>query len=165
MGPRYLDRNLPSLRAAAEAKAAANNASITDAPWQQPGLAQMASAALAVLARNSAAHASATRPHGPGFLLMIEAASIDKQAHACDAQRMLGDLLELQQTLGAVAAWTAVHAPDTAIVVTSDHATGGYDVYGSVDTDAFRAAARQPNAANASAARLQTISTYAMQSL
>ena len=119
---------MPSLRTAAEAAAAAKNATIADPPWQQPGLAQMASAALAVLARNSAAHASSARPHGPGFLLMVEAASIDKQAHACDAQRMLGDLLELQQTLGAVAAWTAVHAPDTAIVVTSDHATGGYDV-------------------------------------
>jgi alkaline phosphatase len=44
------------------------------------------------------------------------------------------------QTIGAVAEWCRINAPDTLIVVTSDHATGGYDVYGSVDTDAFRAA-------------------------
>jgi alkaline phosphatase/predicted AlkP superfamily pyrophosphatase or phosphodiesterase len=152
----YLDRNVPSLRAAAAAAAGAAE----DPAWEQPGLAQMASAALSVLARHTASH-----PNRPGFLLMVEAASIDKQAHSCDTQRMLGDLLELQQTIGAVAAWCAEHAPDTAIVVTSDHATGGFDVYGSVDTDAFRAASLNGSSAEGSEtfaheAQLAAISTY-----
>eukprot|EP01063_Lacrimia_lanifica_P001338 TRINITY_DN1066_c0_g1_i2.p1 TRINITY_DN1066_c0_g1~~TRINITY_DN1066_c0_g1_i2.p1 ORF type:complete len:1057 (+),score=278.65 TRINITY_DN1066_c0_g1_i2:71-3241(+) len=96
----------------------------------QPSLPAMATAALDVLHRGPDDH----------FYLMVEAASIDKQAHSCDSARMLGDSLELQETLVVLEEELARRGilDETLIVVTSDHATGGYDVYGTVDTDVAR---------------------------
>eukprot|EP01059_Diplonema_ambulator_P031185 TRINITY_DN5661_c0_g1_i1.p1 TRINITY_DN5661_c0_g1~~TRINITY_DN5661_c0_g1_i1.p1 ORF type:complete len:992 (+),score=227.26 TRINITY_DN5661_c0_g1_i1:118-3093(+) len=93
----------------------------------QPGLPAMALAALDVLRKGA----------DDRFYLMVEAASIDKMAHACDYSRMISDTLELQETVIAVQEWLAEKgiADDTLILVTSDHATGGYDVYGTVNTD------------------------------
>ena len=66
---------------------------------------------------------------------MSEAASIDKQMHALDYDRALGDLLVLDATIKA----TLIHLKEigelenTLVVVTSDHGHG-FDVFGSADT-------------------------------
>lgn len=58
-----------------------------------------------------------------GFMLMSEAASIDKQMHSLDYHRSLGELLELDATVNA----TLRHLEEigeldnTLVVVTADH--------------------------------------------
>ncbi|KAL5353804.1 hypothetical protein ACLOAV_001846 [Pseudogymnoascus australis] len=70
-----------------------------------------------------------------GFFLMSEAASIDKQMHALDYDRALGDLLELDDTVAAtIARLTELGIlENTLVIVTADHGHG-FDVYGSADT-------------------------------
>jgi alkaline phosphatase/predicted AlkP superfamily pyrophosphatase or phosphodiesterase len=142
----YIDRHLQPLR---EAEGGVN----LEGHPEQPGLQQMALSALDVL------HRKAVRG-GSGFYLMVEGASIDKQAHACDTHRMLTELIELQQTIGAVLEWVKEHAPDTLVVVTSDHSTGGFDVYGSIDTDGWNGAGNDTNSAEETEQRLGTIRKY-----
>lgn len=70
-----------------------------------------------------------------GFFLMSEAASIDKQMHALDYDRALGDLLELDDTVRAtIEHLEAIGAlEDTLVLVTADHGHG-FDVFGNADT-------------------------------
>lgn len=91
-----------------------------------PGLKEMTLKAVDVL------H---TRGGDKGFFLMAEAASIDKQMHALDYDRALGDLLELDDTVKAtVAKLTEMGIlEETLIVVSADHGHG-FDVFGSADT-------------------------------
>jgi alkaline phosphatase len=70
--------------------------------------------------------------HSPsGFYLMVEGASIDKRAHAADAERMIWDVIELDRAVQVAldfAARTngdADPANDTLVIVTADHETGG----------------------------------------
>ena len=75
------------------------------------------------------------RSQDKGWLIMSEAASIDKMMHALDYDRALGELLELDDTISA----SIKHLEEigelenTLIVVTADHGHG-FDVMGSVDT-------------------------------
>ncbi|KAI1370400.1 alkaline phosphatase-like protein [Hypoxylon crocopeplum] len=91
-----------------------------------PGLKEMTLKAIDIL------H---TRGGDNGFFLMSEGASIDKQMHALDYDRALGDLLELDDTVRA----TIAHLKEigelesTLILVTADHGHG-FDVYGGIDT-------------------------------
>lgn len=82
-----------------------------------PGLKEMTLKAIDVL------H---TRGGKKGFYLMSEAASIDKQMHALDYDRALGDLLELDDTVRAtVEKLKALGILDeTLIVVSADHGHG-----------------------------------------
>jgi alkaline phosphatase len=61
-----------------------------------------------------------------GFFLMSEGASIDKQMHALDYDRALGDLLELDDTIKATIAKLKELKiyKDTLIIVTADHGHG-----------------------------------------
>ncbi|CAP73496.1 uncharacterized protein PODANS_2_8640 [Podospora anserina S mat+] len=70
-----------------------------------------------------------------GFFLMSEAASIDKQMHALDYDRALGDLLEMDDTIRATIEKLKKLRilDDTLIVVSADHGHG-FDVFGSSDT-------------------------------
>ncbi|KAG5791521.1 hypothetical protein H9Q69_009426 [Fusarium xylarioides] len=92
-----------------------------------PGLKDMTLKAIDVLA---------TRGKDKGFFLMSEAASIDKQMHALDYDRALGDLLELDDTVRAtVEKLKKLKVLDeTLIIVSADHGHG-FDVYGSADTE------------------------------
>lgn len=74
-----------------------------------------------------------------GFFLMAEAASIDKQMHALDYDRALGDLLELDDTVRATVGKLRElgELNDTLVLVTSDHGHG-FDVFGGVDTHYLR---------------------------
>ncbi len=86
----------------------------------QPGLKEMTLKAIDVLD---------ARSRSEGWFLMSEAASIDKQMHALDYDRALGDLLELDDTVRATIAKLEEmgQLEDTLIIVTADHGHG-YDL-------------------------------------
>ncbi len=84
----------------------------------QPMLNEMTSKALQVLSKNL-----------NGFCLMVEAASIDKQAHNMDTERWILDTIEFDKTIAAVRAFGAAN-PDTLVVVCADHECAGVNIIG-----------------------------------
>ena len=76
-----------------------------------PSLAAMSRAALRQLAVDN--------PRG--FFLMIESASIDKQSHERNPCGSIGEIEQLEETLALAMNFADSH-PDTAIIVTADHA-------------------------------------------
>ena len=75
--------------------------------------------------------------HSPsGFYLMIEGASIDKRAHAADAERMIWDVIEFDRAVQVALDFAARTngdrdpANDTLVIVTADHETGGLGLIG-----------------------------------
>ncbi|MGJ7441145.1 alkaline phosphatase [Aquipuribacter sp. MA13-6] len=75
----------------------------------QPTLMEMTEAALEVLSRRD-----------EGFMLMVEAASIDKMSHPLDGPRAVYDTIEFDQALGVAKRWAEANG-DTLVVVTADH--------------------------------------------
>jgi alkaline phosphatase len=92
----------------------------------QPMLDDMTRAAL----RSLAAHSP------KGFYLMVEGASVDKQAHAVDAERTVWDTIEFDNAVAVAldfAASTNSDADqdnDTLVIVTADHECGGLAIIG-----------------------------------
>jgi alkaline phosphatase len=84
----------------------------------QPMLDEMTAKALKVLSKNK-----------KGFTLMVEAASIDKQAHNMDTERWILDTIEFDRAV-AVCKEFARRNPDTVIVVTADHECAGINIIG-----------------------------------
>ncbi len=84
----------------------------------QPMLDEMAAKALAVLQRAP-----------KGFVLMVEGASIDKQAHAMDTERWMLDTLEFDRAV-RVAQDFAAERGDTLVIVTADHECSGAALIG-----------------------------------
>jgi alkaline phosphatase len=84
----------------------------------QPMLDEMTAKALEVLSKNN-----------NGFTLMVEAASIDKQAHNMDSERWILDTLEFDRAV-AVARQFASTNVDTLIVITADHECAGINIIG-----------------------------------
>ncbi|HNT77020.1 MAG TPA: alkaline phosphatase [Anaerolineae bacterium] len=78
-----------------------------------PTLATMTHAALIVLSQDP-----------EGFFLMVEGGQIDWAAHANDAENVIGDTLAFDDAV-AIAQAFAVGRPQTLIIVTADHETGG----------------------------------------
>ena len=75
--------------------------------------------------------------HSPaGFYLMIEGASIDKRAHAVDAERTVWDVIEFDRAVQVALDFArrsnsdANPANDTLVIVTADHETGGLGLIG-----------------------------------
>lgn len=89
---------------------------------EQPGLVAMTEAALGQLSKNA-----------EGFVLVVEAANVDKMSHPLDWDRAVLDTIEFDQAIG-VARKFAESNPDTLIVVTGDH-THGVSIIGTVDDD------------------------------
>jgi alkaline phosphatase len=85
----------------------------------QPMLDEMADKAIKVLAKNN--------PHG--FFLMIEGASIDKQAHLMDSDRWIEETIEFDRAI-KVAQDFAKENQDTLVIVTADHECGGAAIIG-----------------------------------
>lgn len=85
----------------------------------QPLLEEMTDKALTVLNNNP-----------QGFVLMVEAASIDKQAHNMDTERFIHDTIEFDRAVARCIAFQATN-PDTLIVVTADHECAGAAIIGS----------------------------------
>jgi alkaline phosphatase len=106
----------------------------------QPLLEEMTSAALNVLSKNA-----------NGFVLMVEAASIDKQAHNMDSDRWLLETIEFDKAIG-VAKQFAKNNPDTLVIVTADHECAGVNIIGaSTVTNASLVARAAGNASQATA--------------
>ena len=84
----------------------------------QPMLDEMAAKALQVLSQN---------PNG--FVLMVEAASIDKQAHNMDTERWILDTIEIDRAI-AVCRQFADENPETLVLVTADHECAGVNIIG-----------------------------------
>lgn len=90
----------------------------------QPMLADMTALALKSLAA-----------HSPrGFYLMVEGASIDKQAHESEADRTIWDTIEFDNAVKVALDFArrtngdADPANDTLVVVTADHESGGLGI-------------------------------------
>lgn len=62
-----------------------------------------------------------------GFFLMIESAIIDGYGHNNDSEGMIEEMQEFNRTLKALVAYVNEH-PNTLLVVTADHETGGTGV-------------------------------------
>ncbi len=104
----------------------------------QPMLDEMTMRALAVL-----------RKQPKGFVLMVEGASIDKQAHNMDTERWMLDTIEFDRAV-QVAQDFARERGDTLVIVTADHeCSGAALIGGSMLTDlALQQAAQSRGAAN-----------------
>jgi alkaline phosphatase len=85
-------------------------------------LAEMTGAAINVLSRNP-----------DGFFLMVEESAIDRMAHRNNAPLTLKGVLELDRAVQVALAY-AERDPDTLVIVTADHETGGLAIAGSGDT-------------------------------
>jgi alkaline phosphatase len=91
----------------------------------QPMLDEMTATALSVLEKKK-----------EGFVLMIEGASIDKQAHSMDTERWILDTIEFDRSVALAQAFADKHG-DTLVIITADHECAGVAlVGGSVVTDA-----------------------------
>jgi alkaline phosphatase len=84
-----------------------------------PSLAEMTATAIAILSNNP-----------EGFFLMVEGGQIDSAAHISDGLNTIGDTLGFDQAVKAALDFQ-VENPDTLVIVTADHSTGGLAV---VDT-------------------------------
>lgn len=78
-----------------------------------PRLSQLTEKSLEILKKNP-----------QGFFLMVEGGQVDWVAHGNDVASVLHEMLEFDQTIGLVMAF-AEQNPDTLVVVTADHDTGG----------------------------------------
>ncbi|KAI8967139.1 alkaline-phosphatase-like protein [Mycotypha africana] len=83
----------------------------------QPSLSDMSAKALDILFK-------AIEDKEEGFFLMIEGSRIDMAAHSSDAATHLYEILEYQKTIQLVKNYVDQH-PDTIMISTSDHETGG----------------------------------------
>ncbi len=79
-----------------------------------PSLAELTDAALQVLGE-------AER----GFFLMVEGGRIDYAGHDNDAGTMLHEILDFDEALGVASRFQSEN-PDTLLLVTADHGTGGF---------------------------------------
>jgi alkaline phosphatase len=107
----------------------------------QPMLDEMTDAALKVLNRNP-----------KGFVLMVEAASIDKQAHSMDAERWILDTIEFDRAVGVAQAFAAADK-NTLVIITADHECAGASLIGAsvVPHSSLVTKAAGPNATDAAA--------------
>ncbi len=84
----------------------------------QPMLDEMTAKALGVLEHQK-----------NGFVLMVEGASIDKQAHNMDTERWLLDTIEFDRTIKLVQEFARKRG-DTLVIVTADHECSGAALIG-----------------------------------
>lgn len=114
----------------------------------QPMLDEMTGQALNVLSKN---------PNG--FVLMIEGASIDKMSHAMDGDRMMLEVVEFDRAVGRVRQFLASN-PDTLVVVTADHESGGINVIGASMVSAATLKSKAVANSTAAAVRDPVVGSY-----
>ncbi|KAK3817306.1 MAG: alkaline phosphatase [Benniella sp.] len=85
---------------------------------EEPPLNKMTEAALKTLKTNAQAS-------GQGFFLMIEGSKIDLASHSNDPVAHLHEILEYHRTIRVVRNFLKEN-PDTVMISTSDHETGGF---------------------------------------
>lgn len=64
-----------------------------------------------------------------GFFLMVEGSKIDISAHVNDLPETVREVLDFDRAIGVVLKWMQKN-PDTLLVVTADHQTGGLSLLG-----------------------------------
>ena len=74
---------------------------------------------LAAMTDLALTHLATDNEHG--FFLMIESASIDKQSHKRNPCGSIGEIAQLEESLALARSFASNH-PETAIIVTADHA-------------------------------------------
>ena len=87
-----------------------------DAPSDDPRLVDMQQSALDRLSKND-----------KGFFLMVEGASIDKQGHTNDVTGVMSEMEGFEKAFEGAMQY-AKENPDTLVVATADHSTGGLSV-------------------------------------
>ena len=115
----------------------------------QPMLDEMTAKALAVLDANS--------PNG--FVLMVEGASIDKQAHNMDTERFILETIEFDRAIGEAKSYALSH-PDTLVLVTADHECAGVAVIGASTVTDAALQARIATGLGAAQVRNGVVGTY-----
>lgn len=95
---------------------------------KEPSLSDMAKAALATLKEHKSAN--------QGFFLMIEGSRIDMGAHNNDPVAHAYEILEYHKTVEAVRKFVEKN-PDTLVISTSDHETGGFTLGYQDDPDTY----------------------------
>jgi len=78
-----------------------------------PSLALMTERAIEILQRDQ-----------DGFFLMVEGGQIDWAGHANDGANVIGDVIGFDEAVSVGLDYAALH-PDTLVIVTADHETGG----------------------------------------
>ncbi|RTL21480.1 MAG: alkaline phosphatase [Burkholderiales bacterium] len=112
----------------------------------QPMLDEMTQKALDVLNKNNS----------NGFVLMVEGASIDKQAHLMDTDRWVLETIEFDRAVQKAKEFAQAN-PDTIVIVTADHECSGAAIIGaSMVTDA----ALRAKAATSADMRDNVVGTY-----
>lgn len=114
----------------------------------QPMLDEMTGAAIDVLSQN---------PNG--FVLMVEAASIDKQAHNMDTERWILDTIEFDRAIQVARDFQEAN-PDTLVIVTADHECAGINIIGGSRVDDLELEARANQGMGAAALRNGVVGTY-----
>ena len=84
-----------------------------------------------------------------GFVLMVEGASIDKQAHNMDSERWILDTIEFDNAVGVCKTFAQANS-NTLVIVTADHECAGIAINGgSTRTNAQQIAAAATTATSA----------------
>jgi alkaline phosphatase len=73
-----------------------------------------------------------------GFFLMVEGGRVDHAAHANDGAAAIREQIAFDETIATVLAFVDKN-PDTLLIVTTDHGTGGFNVNGLGNEDFFTA--------------------------
>jgi alkaline phosphatase len=108
----------------------------------QPMLDEMTDKALKILSKNSP----------KGFYLMVEGASIDKQAHLMDSDRWIQEVIEFDRAVQTAKDFAAEH-PGTLVIITADHECAGVALIGGSLGTGVGAAANQANVGTYDAAK------------
>ena len=117
----------------------------------QPMLNEMTDKALAVLGNKG------KNPNG--FVLMIEGASIDKQAHNMDSERWILDTIEFDYAVESVRQFVNAN-PDTLAIITADHECAGVAIIGASTLTNSDLTARASGGGGAASLRNGVVGTY-----
>lgn len=69
------------------------------------------------------------KSHSEGFLLQVEGGRVDHAGHANDTGAIVHEMLAFDECVAVARAFTAEH-PDTLVILTTDHGTGGCQLNG-----------------------------------
>jgi len=114
----------------------------------QPMLDEMTAKALDVLERDN-----------DGFMLLVEAASIDKQAHNMDSERWILDTIEFDRAIRVARDYARSH-PDTLVLITADHECAGATIVGGSRLSNAELQARAASGEGAAKLRTNVVGTY-----
>jgi alkaline phosphatase len=111
-------------------------------------LDEMTDKALQVLSKNK-----------KGFCLMVEAASIDKQAHAMDTERWVLDTIEFDRAVAKAKAFAEKNR-NTLVIITADHECAGVAIIGASTVTNAALTARAASGGGAAQLRDGVVGVY-----